>query len=136
MSAIQQEGEFLERIEPDVRAGRWDRVEDQGRDACVRLSGSAAAKEIESVSLGRYEDQLRSGLKRAVKKAAKLEVPAVYFEYDLDNGWQSHFFLCEEYVPQAEVEEADQGEEWAGHWDEAVPGPAQEKLAAIYSGQG
>ena len=118
------------------RAGRWDRVEDQGRDACVRLSGSAAAKEIESVSLGRYEDQLRSGLKRAVKKAAKLEVPAVYFEYDLDNDWEGHFFLCAEYVRQAELESADEGEDWASDWIEEVPGPLQRKLAAIYASQG
>lgn len=136
MSAIQQAGEFLERIEPDVRAGRWDRVEAQGRDACMRLTGPAAAKEVESVSLGRYQEQLRTALKRALKKAAKLEVPAVYFEYDLDNGWQGNFFLCREYVPQAEVEEADGGDDWAGDWDETVPGPAQKKLAAIYSAQG
>ena len=110
MSAILQVAEFLEGIEPDVRAARWDRVEAQGRDACERLAGKAAAKEIGTVSLSRYEGQLRSAPKRAVKMAGKFEVPAVYFEYDLDNGWQGHFFLCREYVPQAEVEEADQGD--------------------------
>jgi hypothetical protein len=36
MSAILQVAEFLDRMEPDVRAGRCDRVEAQGRDACVR----------------------------------------------------------------------------------------------------
>jgi len=136
MSAILQMAEFLERMELDVRAGRWNRVEAQGRDACVRLTGAAAAKEIEVVSLSRYEGQLRSGLKRAVTRAAKLGALAVYFEYDLDNGWDGNFFLCREYVPQAGVEEADQGEDWASDWIEHVAGPAQPKLAAIYAGQG
>ncbi len=136
MSAIQRMAEFLESMEPHVRDRRWDRVETHGRDSCVRLAGAAAAKEIEAVSLSRYEGQLRSGLKRAVKRAAKLGALAVYFEYDLDNRWDGNFFLCRDYVPQAEVEEADQGENWASDWIEHVAGPAQPKLAAIYVAQG
>jgi hypothetical protein len=135
MSAILQMAEFLESMEPHVRARGWDRMEAQGRDACVRLTGAAAAKEIEAVSLSRYEGQLRSGLKRAVTRAAKLGALAVYFEYDLDNGWDGNFFLCREYVPQAGVEEADEGEDWASDWIEYVAGPAQPKLAAIYAAQ-
>jgi len=136
MSAIQQMAELLESMEPHVRARRWDRVEAQGRDACVRLTGAASGKKIQTVSLSRFQGQLRSGLKRAVKKAAKLGAHAVYFEYDLDNGWDGNFFLCREYVPQAEVEEADQGEDWASDWIEHVAGPGQPKLAAIYAAQG
>jgi hypothetical protein len=135
MSAILQMAEFLESMEPHVRARGWDRMEAQGRGACVRLTGAPAATEIEAVSLSRYEGQLRSGLKRAVKRAAKLGALAVYFEYDLDNGWDGNFFLCREYVPQAGVEEADEGEDWASDWIEYVAGPAQPKLAAIYAAQ-
>jgi hypothetical protein len=136
MSAILEVAELLEGLEPAVRAGRWDRVEAQGRDACVRLAGAAAGTEIEAVSLNRYEGQLRSGLKRAANRAAKLGALAVYFEYDLDNGWDGNFFLCREYVPQSGVEDADEGEDWASDWIEDVAGPGQPKLAAIYAAQG
>src|SRR5439155_14380269 len=127
---------ILERIEPDVRAGHWDRVETQGRDACARLAGAPATKQIGAVSLRRFEGQLRSGLKRAMERACELGAIAIYFEYDLDNDWEGHFFLCAEYVRQAELESADEGEDWASDWIEEVPGPLQRKLAAIYASQG
>jgi hypothetical protein len=136
MSSILEVAEMLERIEPDVRAARWARVETQGRDACVRLAGPEAAKQVAAVSLHRFESELRSGLARSVKSAREVGAIAVYFEYDLDNGWEGHFFLCGEYVPQVELETADEGEDWASDWIEQVPGPVQRKLASIYASQG
>jgi hypothetical protein len=136
MSSIVELAEILERMEPDVRAARWDRVETQGRDACVRLAGPAAAKQIEAVSLQRFKSELRRGLERAVKSARELGAIAIYFEYDLDNDWEGQFFLCGEYVPQLELETADGGEDWASDWMEAIPGPVQRELTRIYAPQG
>lgn len=136
MSSILHVAETLERMEPDVSAGRWDRVETSGREACLRLAGPAAVKQIDAVSLRGYQSELRTGLERAVKSAREVGAIAIYFEYDLDNDWEGQFFLCGEYVPQLELETADGGEDWASDWLEALPGPSQGELARVYASQG
>ena len=52
---------------------------------------------------------------------------AIYFEYDLDNGWDSHFFLCQDY---RRADEND--EDWACEWLSAFNGPGNPTLARLY----
>jgi hypothetical protein len=53
----------------------------------------------------------------------------VYWEFDLDNGWQSSFFLCASYSP-----EEDEDDDWASDFDEAdvVAGPRMPEFARLY----
>ena len=136
MSSMADVAEMLEEIETDVRGARWERVETQGREACARLASRAVVNQVAAVSLRRFQRELRSGVKHALKKGRALGAIAIYFEYDLDNDWEGHFFLCAEYVPQRELEAADEGEDWASDWMEVLPGPVQPEFARIYASQG
>ena len=63
----------------------------------------------------------------ALQAAARCRANAVYFEYDLDNDWQSAFFLCEKYKP-----ESAQDDDWACDWIENFSGPDFPEASDIY----
>lgn len=50
---------------------------------------------------------------------------AVYFEYDLDNGWQATFFLCPD---------PDDSNDWPATWRDQLGGPPMAAFAAEYRG--
>ena len=59
--------------------------------------------------------------------AQKQKAPAIYFEYDLDNNWDSTFFICKEY---SALEDND--DDWASNWNEDLQGPRLKEFANIY----
>lgn len=83
-----------------------------------------------AVSLEDYQAQLEKGLHRAFQLAKRTFSQAVYFEYDLDNNWDSVFTVCKEYFPP----EAD-NEDWAvpGPGTRDFPGPSLPEFAELYT---
>ena len=97
-------------------------------DVAVAMAGSELAERIGSVPVDAYENALRTGLAQSLALGAREQAAAVYFEYDLDNAWQGHFFICREYEPAA-VGDND----WASEWLAVVDGPPLPAFAAIFA---
>ncbi|KEO83995.1 hypothetical protein [Tumebacillus flagellatus] len=95
----------------------------QALEACLNDTTRA-------VSLEDYQAQLEKGLHRALQLAKRTFAQAVYFEYDLDNNWDSSFTVCKEYYPL----EAD-NEDWAapGPGTRDFPGPSLPAFAELYT---
>ncbi|MBJ7968333.1 hypothetical protein JDS84_33600, partial [Bacillus cereus] len=53
---------------------------------------------------------------------------AIYFEYDMDNDWNSTFFICDEYTKLSEEDD-----DWASDWISEVEGPDLKEFAQIYN---
>ncbi len=83
------------------------------------------------IQLDSYEESMRIGLRETLEIAESEEVKAIYFEYDLDNEWNSRFYICEEYVP---LEEED--DDWASEWTYDIEGPKSVELADVYAENG
>lgn len=56
---------------------------------------------------------------------------ALYFEYDMDNDWQSSFFICNDYTMLSEEDD-----DWASDWISSVKGPDLKEFAKIYAENG
>ena len=75
------------------------------------LASKGYAERIKAIYLGAYEESIRLALYEAIQIATSEEAKAIYFEYDLDNEWDSQFYICEEYFS---LEEED--DDWASEW--------------------
>lgn len=40
-----------------------------------------------------YRESMKDGISQALKLAAKGSAKVIYFEYDMDNGWNSNFLF-------------------------------------------
>jgi hypothetical protein len=107
----------------------WRKVETAAAANCRELDPKAADA-IAAIDLMPYRGQLSSALREVLEGARSHGSAAVYWEFDPDNGWDSAFFLCGDYTP-----EADGDDEWASDFDEEgiVRGPAEPNLAALYA---
>ena len=118
---------LIEEMTPFIRERAWDLLETTYHEIAARHSGRALAGSIAAVDLVGYQKVIAAGLKKALARARKTHARTVYFEYDLDNGWNSEFFICPDYRP-----EADGDDDWASDYDEHLPGPGQSELGRIY----
>jgi hypothetical protein len=89
----------LDRMRSIAQSGRWQELESAFATVAGRLAGAERAQQIASVDLGGYEQGLRADISRAYEAAGVHTAAAIYFEYDLDNRWDSAFFMCREYRP-------------------------------------
>ena len=129
----EQMARYLDEMAYYIQARDWDGLEQHYHDICGQLSGPAWAERISAVSLIEYGPVLSQGLHEALARAHRLRARAVYFEYDLDNGWDSHFFICQNYRPELPPSHSDPDwDDWACDWIDEVEGPSQTELAAIY----
>jgi hypothetical protein len=98
-----------------------------GRARCEDLAGGAVAASLAAIDAAEYVAGLADGAQAAASKAKALAAPAVYFEYELDNGWSSNFFICNAY--------SSAGSDWASDWQDRVQGPSMLKFAAEYDSE-
>ena len=106
----------------------WNELELHYQHLAVELAGSTLTSRISDVNLNSYELALQVGIGRALHKAGELSAKAVYFEYDLDNNWRSHFFICPTYSPLSVGDD-----DWACEWLATIEGPSQPDLGQLYS---
>lgn len=118
---------LLDEMKPYVAARDWQRLEDHYSQMATQMSGSEAQGAVHEVELGDYQESLKESLTRAFKRLEEIQGIAVYFEYDLDNDWQSWFFLYEHYSPESEGDD-----EWAVSWKEDIEGPDLPAFTEIY----
>jgi hypothetical protein len=95
-----------------------------GRERCLALAGESVTESLAAFDMADYVASLATVARLAVTKAQEARAPAVYFEYDLDNGWSSNFFICGTY----NAIDSD----WASDWQDHVPGPSMPAFAAQY----
>ncbi|MEK4029363.1 hypothetical protein MKZ02_12620 [Pseudobacillus sp. FSL P4-0506] len=123
--------EQLEELQKDLNEKTLDEIEVKYYQLCLKLAGIKLSNEIKEVDLYAYTDELKIGLNKALDIAKSESAKAIYFEYDLDNNWDSTFFICEEYSPLEDNEE-----DWACDWIEDLEGPSLERFSEIYSKNG
>jgi hypothetical protein len=110
----------------------WDEIEKNiyhfasRQDACL-------AQHIQEIDLSEYKTQLLEVFTQAVAVAKQKEMSAIYFEYNLDNDWQSIFCLCPYYVPKRLSEGDPAIDDWACWYDEDRTGPDLPIFGKIFS---
>lgn len=114
--------QYLEGMQGDVFSLSVSQIESKYYDICSTLASSEHAERIKLIPLDLYKESMRIGLK---------EAKAIYFEYDLDNEWDSQFYICDDYMF---LEEDD--EDWASDWTDEIEGPSLGELADIYGENG
>jgi hypothetical protein len=118
---------------PYINRRDWTSLEAEYKQLATRLAGPEVANAISSVEIVEYETALRNAMASAYEKieqssAAKaIAAKAIYFEYDLDNFWQSNFFICQDYNSLVAADE-----DWACDWIEEVKGPEFQAFAELY----
>ena len=119
--------DYIDDMQPFVRNGEWDSLEESYRAVCEKLAGTVQAKKVEALDFPSYENKLRSALSHAAQRLVRTGTKALYFEYDMDNAWRSGFFLCHTYNPQ-EVG----NDEWACEYADDFEGPDFEAAGDVY----
>ncbi|PGO26251.1 hypothetical protein CN984_18235 [Bacillus cereus] len=119
--------QYLEEMQEDVFSLSVPQIESKYYDVCRTLASSEDAERIKLIPLDLYKESMRIGLKEALEIAESEEAKAIYFEYDLDNEWDSQFYVCDDYIP---LEEED--DDWACEWTCDIEGPRSVELADLY----
>ncbi|WP_047985859.1 hypothetical protein [Ornithinibacillus californiensis] len=118
---------YLEEMQKDILTYDLEGFEKKYYQLCYEKSGEDEAKKIQKVNLDRYRESIENGFSQSLEIATKCAAKAVYFEYDMDNEWNSNFFICDEYNQPAEEDD-----DWASDWIDEVEVGTLEKLSEIY----
>lgn len=124
-------GELFNEMKPYIAASDWQGLERHYADMAKRMSGPEAQGAVHDVVLDDYEEALKESLGRAFERLPELQGIAVYFEYDIDNDWQSYLFLYDHYRPESEGDD-----EWAVSWKEDIEGPDLPVFTELYDTSG
>ncbi len=119
--------QYLNELQVDIKSKSTKEIESKYFDICAELAGIERAEKIRQVDTNNYVDSLKMGLEKSFIHAKNTNAPAIYFEYDLDNNWDSSFFICEVY---SLLEEQD--DDWACDWDKEIEGPSLQMYGEIY----
>jgi len=119
--------ELFDEMKHYIRNRDWQGLEDHYAEMATRMSGSEAQRAVLGVALSDYEESLKEVLARAFERLAAVGGTAVYFEYDIDNDWQSYCFLYDHYRPESEGDD-----DWAVPWKEDIEGPDLPVFTEMY----
>ena len=84
--------QYLEEVQEDAFSLAVEQIEAKYYDICCMLASTEYAERIKAIDLESYKESIRVGLDAAVEMATNEEAKAIYFEYDLDNEWNSQFY--------------------------------------------
>ncbi|MEI4623965.1 hypothetical protein [Bacillus cereus] len=123
--------EYLDQIQTELLDHSWQEIEVKYYDLCSKLAGEEQAKRIRNIDLDAFQNKLNDTLYTSIHTADKHSAAAIYFEYDMDNDWQSVFFICNDYTALLE-----EGDDWASDWINEVEVPNLNGFARIYAESG
>lgn len=101
-------GDFLEKLQSCADEKKWDELESYFYEYCLHFSSEEIANGIKNAHLEEYKQAIEILNDRAFSLAKQYDAKAVYFEYNLDNHWDSAYCICENYLPKEEEDD-----EWA-----------------------
>jgi hypothetical protein len=110
--------ESLSRFPKLVARRNFDGLESIYHNQAREWSGRGLARKISEIDLKPYQAMLSLGLAEAEKSAEEHQAKAVYFEYDMDKGWDGRFFVCSRYAP-----ESAKDDDWTDQWVAEFEGP-------------
>jgi hypothetical protein len=123
--------EYLDQIQTELLDHSWQEIETKYYALCSKLAGEEQAKRIQNIDLNVFQSKLNDALYAALHTADEHSAAAIYFEYDMDNDWQSVFFICDDYTTLSEEDD-----DWASDWISEVEGPNLKEFAGIYAENG
>jgi len=91
------------------------------------LAGPQQAIRISTLDFRPYQQGIADSFAEAIRRFDGSTAVALYFEYDLDNDWDSAFFLCPEYNP-----ESAEDEDWACDFVDDIAGPGFPEASELY----
>lgn len=123
--------DYLEEMQVELFQKSFEEIEAKYYRLCSTIAGDNVAERIRSINLDILQIKLKSSLKKALYIANEQSVEAIYFEYDMDNEWESTFFVCDEYNSLSEEDD-----DWASDWIAEIEGPINSEFAQIYQENG
>lgn len=119
---------FLDDLQVDLNKLNSKEIEEKYYKKCSELSGQYYADKIKDIDLTNYTNNITEKFVNAIELAETHHAKAIYFEYDMDNNWDSAFYLCDEYNSM----EAE-NEDWACEYDCYVEGIGLKEFSNLYN---
>jgi hypothetical protein len=79
-----------------LRLKHYDGLEAEYRRLCLQLGGNQVTAEIDGLAFDRYEDQLRSGLEKAIASVMEFEAREVFLDVSLEPDREGIYLLKKE----------------------------------------
>ncbi|TPF19093.1 hypothetical protein [Priestia megaterium] len=121
----------LEELQAELFEKSYEEIEAKYYELCSTNVGGNETERIHNINLDTFQTQVKSSLQEAGCIVNEQSAKAIYFEYDMDNGWESTFFICDGY--SSILEEDD---DWASDWIDEIEGPSNKEFAQIYQENG
>lgn len=122
---------YLEKIQLDIFSMTIGEMEKKYFVLCREECGEEHAAAIKEVDLKGYISKLESSLLKMLHNNNINSFKALYFEYDLDDNWDSCLYACDHYLKLVEEDE-----DWASEWVYEVSGPSQTLFSDLYAKYG
>jgi hypothetical protein len=119
--------ESLSRFGKLIAKKNLDGLESIYHNQAREWSGRGLARRISEVDLRAYQAMLSLALAEAERSAEEHQAKAVYFEYDMDNGWEGRFLVCRRYAP-----ESAKDEDWTDERITELEGPGIPEFWSLY----
>ena len=110
-----------------VQQMSWHELMDSYVSRCAENTPKEIGSALESIQWENYHETLREALPKVFSMAREQGSKAVYFEYNPYRMWESSFFLCTDYYPESEGDEA-----WTTEFNEKISGPTFPRLSDVY----
>jgi len=110
-----------------IRAGAWSELELTFARVCEVLAGRSQTARVAALDFASYGQELSAALHGVLARPTLSSARALYFEYELDNAWRGHFYLCDAYSPEADADDA-----WACDWIDDANGPSFRAASQLY----
>lgn len=122
---------YLEKMQLDIFNLTMGELKKKYYILCREVCGEEHAADIKEIDLKGYINELESSLLTLLDSSDINRAKALYFEYDLDNSWDSNLYACDRY---SELEEED--DDWASEWVYEVTGPSHTLFSDLYAKYG
>ncbi|MCG0050770.1 hypothetical protein [Priestia aryabhattai] len=123
--------DYLDEIQIELFQKSFKEIEAKYYGLCSTIAGDDVATRINNINLDILQTQLKSSLQEVLHIVNEQSGEAIYFEYDMENDWESTFFVCDEYNSLS-----DEDDDWASDWIDEIQGPINKEFARIYQENG
>jgi len=121
----------LDELQAALFEKSYEEMEVKYYELCSTQVEGNEVDRIYNINLDTFQTQVKSSLQEAMRIVNEQSAKAIYFEYDMDNDWESTFFICDGYSSLFEEDD-----DWASDWIEEIEGPSNKEFAQIYQENG